>query len=239
VLKQNSTSGLSFSEYAQWAKEILTSKVFDQRLGSYLDNLCASVGLTESWEKISKEFGKACLQASKEDEYSLYLRAAQNPEDPALLLQIGLQCLLQTFLRFRYLHNQNHPVWLEMANRERLPMTLFFNFIEKSALSDITLGKWLETLYKEFILGQHEYIALEKLRYQRYDTFKFYFREGRFYWPFDDQKAYREPIRLAGNRLNNALSILGDLGLVSEDEQNMYSLTDEGKSYLTRAVESC
>ena len=83
-----------------------------------------------------------------------------------------------------------------------------------------------------------QFIALEKLRYQGYDTFKFYFQEGRFYWPFSQANVWSEPIRLAANRLANALSILIDLGLINENDENQLSITNDGLQYLEQVVTS-
>ena len=81
-------------------------------------------------------------------------------------------------------------------------------------------------------------MALEKLRYQEYDTFKFYYRDGRFYWPFRTPDAYREPIRLAANRISNALSILIDLGLVVKDQTGAHALSPDGEVFFARCVEA-
>ncbi len=235
---RESVGGISLLEYMTWAEKIIGKKVFNAPIADYLNGLCKSVGLTANWRISHTDFAAACLQPTEVDEYSLYLKAAENPADPEILLLMGLRVLAQHYLRFLGDHQNPREEWKEMARRERLSIDSFYEFMGRTLAVNSTLGECLEMLYKEFILGQHEFIALEKLRYQRYDTFKFYYREGRFYWPFNRSNYWREPIRLAGNRLGNALSILVDLGLVEENEERQLSLTKDGKEYLTRVVET-
>lgn len=229
--------GLSIQEYMVWVKKTLGIKTFSSFLSDYLDILCKNVGLSANWKKSHKEFENACLQKNEIDEYSLFIKANNAPEDPEILLSVGLQTLVQHYIRFLHQHQSPRLEWKEMAERERLPITSFYNFMDESLAANVTLGSWLEKLYKEFILGQHEFIALGKLRYQNYDTFKFHYREGQFYWPFKKSDFWREPIRLAGNRLGNALSILLDLSMVSENEDGQLSLTKDGNDYLARTIE--
>jgi hypothetical protein len=236
ILKlRQSTGGISLAEFMQWTRKTLGAQSFDAPLSDYLDRLCKDVGLKANWQQTHVNFSNACLQATERD---LFLKAEQNSADPDRLLNIGVQLLAQHYLRFLHIHQNPSDEWAEMSGRERLPIATFYEFMARSLDTNSALGQWLETLYREFILGQHEFIALEKLRYQGYDTFKFYFQEGRFYWPFPQVNAWREPVRLAANRLANALSILIDLGLIEENSINKLSVTKDGHQYLARAIES-
>ena len=95
---------------------------------------------------------------------------------------------------------------------------------------------WLAFLYRHFCLGQHEIIALQKLRQNTYNTFKFYYQDGTFTWA-NNPPDYRVPLRFPGLRLFNSLTILIDLGLVLEDANGFCTLTAEGRNYLSRAAE--
>ena len=234
---RQSTAGLSLTEFTQWAKNVTGAKSFDASFSDYLGLRCKAVGLSANWQKSHARFSSACLQSSEMDEYSLFVEANHNYSDPEVLLKVGIQSLVQHYLRFLHTYQNPTQEWNEMANRERLSINSFYEAVEKALSTNVSVGQWLETIYKDFILGQHEFIALEKLRYQRYDTFKFYFREGRFYWPFSQANYWREKIRLAGNRLTNALSILIDLGLIQEDDKSHLSLTKLGKEYLARCIQ--
>jgi len=120
---------------------------------------------------------------------------------------------------------------LELANRERLSINKYFETFSQLLNDDqFSTLKWLKWIYQEYIFEQHEKIALEKLRYQNYDTFKFYFEEGSFYWPIG-KAPYQEPIRLAGNRLNNCLTMLTDLNLVIKKEDDALFLSEQGEKY--------
>ncbi|MBM3137836.1 MAG: hypothetical protein FJZ98_06575 [Chloroflexi bacterium] len=234
---RESKDGMSLSEFMGWTEKSLGTKYYTSSLSDYLNKCCKEVGLTANWQKYHTQFSSACLQATEVDEYSLFLEAYVNYAKPDILLGIGIQSLAQLYLRFLGEYQNPRKEWKEMAVRERLSLNTFFKFMEDNLASEVSLDQWLQLIYKEFILGQHEFMALQKLRYQNYDTFKFYFREGRFYWPFRRTDYWREPIRLAGNRLRNALSILTDLGLVEENNKNQMSLTNVGKSFLSHVVE--
>jgi len=233
---RKSQSGISLAECMDWAKKTIGAQIFTATLGDYMNSVCQDVGLSPRWQKVNKDFGDACLQKTELDEYTLYKNARKSSEDPELLLTVGLRTLVNHYMRFLRVHQSSRPEWREMADRERLPITDFYRYMGEHLASNSSLGLWLENLYKEFILSQHEFIALSKLRYQSYDTFKFNYRDGRFYWPFHKKNYWKEPIRLAGNRLDNVLSILVDLDMIEEDENHQLSLTKDGKHYLERTL---
>jgi hypothetical protein len=230
-------TGISLEEFLVWARNSIGADIYDLSLGKFLSSACQKVGAGSNWETSHQKFGDACLQSSGQDEFSLYKEAKSNPEDPDLLLDIGINSLAQFYLRFLQNHQNQEAWWSEMAKRERLPINSFYTFVGKCLDENSTIGQWLEQLYLEFILGQHEFIALRKLRVQRYDTFKFYLRDGRFHWPFRRKDHWREPIRLAGNRLQNALSILQDLNLIHENDGGQLSLSKDGKRFLSKTLE--
>jgi hypothetical protein len=232
-------NGIAIPEYDEWLRQTIGKESFDLPLADYLDELCLDVGLSENWAESQQSFAQACSMVTGKDEFTCYQNASKNPTNAGKLLGYGIRILSQLYLRFHQLHLNNDPIWLEMANRQRLPLGDFFLFVDEVTVQHgVSLGKWLMRVYREMIWGQHEFIALEKLRYQGYDTFKFSYRDGRFYWPFRKTDAYREPIRLAANRLSNALTILNDLGLVNKDQDGAYSLSADGETMLTQSVEA-
>lgn len=232
-------NGVSITEYSEWIKQTLNEGAFELPLTDFLDELCFGLGLREGWEQTQQTFGQVCSLETGRDEFAFYQNASKAPTDRDKLLGYGLQILVQLFLRFRRFHLGNNPIWQEMANRMRLPLRGFFRLMEDSlGQPGYTVGAWLMHLYREYIWGQHEFMALEKLRYQGYDTFKFSYRDGRFYWPFRTEDAYREPVRLAANRLSNALTILTDLGLVVKDQDGVHSLSTIGETFLAQSVEA-
>ncbi len=239
LLRLGEERSLSFEEWLEWAKIHLPNHVFSQSANDYLDDRCAQVGLSGHWSEVHAKFDQACNLSTGFDEYSIYLQAYRQRTDPAVLLRCGLEILTQLFIRFYEWHDQQAPVWNELSRNQRLPMADYFSQLQ-AFLTDPSwrVGDWLSWLYREFILGQHEFIALEKLRFQGYDTFKFYFQDGRFKWPFQAVDSYREPIRLAANRLFNALTMLSDLGLVVYGEEGNLELSPTGRDYWQRILEA-
>jgi len=229
----NQPQGMSLEQYLNWATKTLSTETFSSPLGSYLSELCIANHLPGSWGDQHQNFDTACRTSSPENELFLFVRATSHKSDPAELLRIGTRILSQHFLRFLVLHETKDKIWLDMANRLRLPMTGYFNEMQRYLeSSDWKVGDWLSWIYRQYILGQHQYMALEKLRYQGYDTFKFLHRDGRFYWPFSKQNTYREPIRLAANRMSNATTMLIDLGMIDSQDGSHLFLTDDGETAL-------
>lgn len=229
----NQPQGMTLDQFLEWTSKTLSAEIFSMPLDSYLDELCAANHLPGSWKEQHQNFDAACKTSSPENELSLFMRATSHRSYPAELLRIGTKILLQHFLRFLAMHRSKDEIWLDMANRPRLPMAGYFDEMQSWLNSkNWKVGDWLSWVYRQYILGQHQFMALEKLRYQNYDTFKFLYRDGRFYWPFSKPDAYREPIRLAANRMSNATTMLIDLGMIDSQDGVHLSLTDDGKNAL-------
>lgn len=230
--------GVSFTAFLDWAQQQLPEGDWEMTVDSYLNRLVALAGLEPAWQSCHGLFGEACTQGGEQDEVSLFQMASADRADPAILLEAGLRILSQLYLRFLHWRQSGALEWSELAGRERLPLQLFFDACsERLAERAETVGDWLTWLYRDSALGQHEFIALQKLRYQGYDTFKFYYHDGLFFWPFARPDAYREPIRLATNRLLNILSILVDLNLLRLEERR-YRLSDGGERYWQQTLEA-
>lgn len=230
-------AGLTFDRYLAWACSVLPDSNGDQTLGQYLNQLCQAVGLNTGWISAEDRFDTVCRQGTQRDEFTLVTQAFAGRGDAARLVNSGLRILAQLFLRFLPRHLEQDVSWTELAYRERLPLSEFFTaFRERATDPGCTVADCLTWLYRDLILGQHEFIALEKLRFQGYDTFKFHYRDGQFYWPFFKSEDYREPIRLTGLRLNNVLTMLTDLGLVLEGSAGTYRLSADGRDYWQRVV---
>jgi hypothetical protein len=172
------------------------------------------------------------------DELTLYAEIIDQRRDPASPIRNPVRILLQLFLRWLPQHRQDAPSWREVARRPRLPLAQFFDDV-LFHLDDPrwTVADLLEWLYREYIIGQHEFVALEKLRGQEYNTFKFYHRENGFAWAYNPAN-YQEPLRYPGLRLYNAYTILHDLGLVQELSDGGAQLTTDGISFLKQIEEA-
>ena len=237
-LANASDRAFSFNEFMEWVATQLPAGYRDLTVLDYLDQLCTQVGLSDGWEQAHKDFATACRQDSGQDEISLFLKSTTSQRNPSVLVEHALRILCQLYLRFLGRHRAQDALWKEMAWRPRLPISQFFNDLFHNATTqDWTLPQLLTWIYQEVILGQHEFIALEKLRYQEYNTFKFYYWDGIFIWA-DNPSNYREPLRFPSLRLYNGLTILVDLGLVEKDTTGVCRLTDDGQEYLARIIEA-
>lgn len=237
-LRTETNQYFTFEQFMGWAIAHLPPGHSDLPVNDYLDHLCADVGLAASWAEAAPDFGSACQAASSVDELTLYDEILSAGRDPAILIPNALQVLGQLFLRHYDLAQQNDPRWLDMADKPRLPMSHFFTEVSGHLQSPTwRVTDALRWLYRDYLLGQHEIIALQKLRQNEYDTFKFYYRDGYFVWA-GNPPDFKEPLRMPGLRLTNTLTMLVDLGLVIRDEAGVCCLTDDGRHYLQRVVEA-
>lgn len=236
LLELGNNGPLTLADFLDWAKVQLSTGLVELSASDALSALCDEFHLGD-WQSSYKEFSQTCLQATQKDEFSIYKSSIQNSRDAGQLLKNGFLILNQFFLRFLPLAEENSNIWKEMADLERLPFSRYFQAM-KSHLecNNFKVSDWMEWIYREYILGQHEFIALEKLRYQEYNTFKFYYQKGTFFWPYSTPNFYQEPIRLAANRLNNCITMLVDLGLIDANPDGMMNLTSDGASYYQRIL---
>ncbi len=231
--------GLTLEDFIAWALTQLPTELSAKEFSAYLGQLTEEVGLAGGWQQAAPDFDQYCKQAAPQNEYALYEDARKHHADKAVLFRRGIQILAQIFLRFYPQYKAANPVWRELAEQERLPLLQYFQELDGLLNQDnFSLADWLSWIYREHILGQHEFIALQKLRYQNYDTFKFHYRDGAFHWPFATPDKYAEPIRLANLRLFNATSLLNDLGLLQIDESGLISLTVAGESHFQRVIKA-
>jgi len=224
-------------DWKKWVEDQLNESGWDLSIPQLASKFCAEAGLSGDFSALLSNTKKSFGLQSNLDEYSLYIHATRNSTNQIILFQTGIRVLLQLYLRFYPEHHYQDPIWKEMAEKHRLPLVDYFNYIEKK-LDDNkwSVSKWVTWIYQEYIFEQHEMIALEKLRFQVYDTFKFYYEDGFFHWP-TGKTPYQEPIRLAANRLNNCITMLVDLGLIHQSEQGLLTLTPEGVTYREKVLE--
>jgi hypothetical protein len=237
-LRTETDQHFTFDQFMAWAIAHLAPEQAGLPVNAYLDQLCAGVGLSTPWPEAAPHFAAACQAAGGGDELSLYKALLEAGRDPAMLIPHALRILGQLFLRHYELARQNDSAWQELAGQPRLPLSHFFAELTRHLQSPTwTVAEALRWLYRDYLLGQHEIIALQKLRQNEYDTFKFYYRDGNFFWA-NNPPDFKEPLRLPGLRLTNSLTMLVDLGLVTRDEAGTCRLTDDGRHYLQRVVEA-
>lgn len=237
-LRHETGQSFTFNDFMAWVLDHLPVELARLPVNDYLGSLTEAVGLSSSWVEAMPDFASACQIGAGLDEISLYQQLEDSNRDPSVLLKNALRILGQLFLRHYPLAQRRDILWLELADQPRLPLTQFLTeFAEQAPILTWTVSDALCWFYRDYLIGQHEVIALQKLRQNEYDTFKFYYRDGRFLWA-DNPADYREPLRLPGLRLFNGLSMLIDLGLVVADEAGCYYLTGNGETYLQRVLEA-
>lgn len=237
LLELRSKSDIKREDWKKWVRNQLSESGWNLSVPHLAEKFCAEAGLSGSFATLLFNANERFGMQSGMDEYSLYVYATHNQTNQVTLFQTGIRILLQLYLRFFPEHHNQDPIWKEMAERPRLPLAEYFNYL-KIKLDDHkwSVSDWVIWIYQEYIFEQHEMIALEKLRYQEYDTFKFYFEDGIFHWP-TSKTPYQEPIRLAGNRLNNCITMLVDLGLILQSDEGLLSLSSEGENYHEEILE--
>lgn len=208
----------------------------DVTLDEYLQGLCEDVGLND-WH--SDEFWAYCTLQTGFDELTLFdvFESSERKDffNTDQLVSRGLRILCQVALRSR-LYRQN-PLWADLrakAGTLRLPLDSFINRLWADAESGITVSEFLKWLFRDYIIGQHEIVALNKLRYQTDNTFRFTYSNGVFY---TEDANYEQPLRYPSLRLYNALQMLIDVGLISYGDDGGTFTTEDGISYLARVVE--
>ncbi|HRQ41848.1 MAG TPA: hypothetical protein PLD25_28325 [Chloroflexota bacterium] len=226
---------ISFEAFLEHVCGFLPNDVASLPLSDYLTGLCAPLSLDGDWKMATNQFHAACQTETSLDEMTLFAAIEVAGRETAVLVPYALQILCQLFLRHYPLRQNNDPIWQEVAQVERLPLEQFMQDLARYAEEGRSVGDWLAWLYRIYCLGQHEIIALQKLRYNKYNTFKFYYQDDRFTWA-NNPVNYQVPLRFPGLRLFNGLTILADLGLVKEDEEGFCIFTADGETFLARSV---
>jgi predicted transcriptional regulator len=227
---------LSTMELSEGIKDRLDSYGWNMPFRDLALTLYAEAGISANYEDLVKGMPAGFLLSSGLDEYTLASQAMKHSSDADFLFKSGVRILIQFFVRNFSTYIQQGEIWNSMANRDRLPLNEFFSQVSKNYLrEDWSAHDFLDWIYSEYIIAQHEMIGLEKLRYQGYDTFKFYTEDNVYRLP-SGKKEYQEPIGLSSNRLSNCISMLIDLGLILESDDKTLSLSVEGEEYHRRVL---
>lgn len=166
-LKARRPEPVRFEDFFTSVVAALPEGLADLSVENYLDQICRDVDLAYPWREASVLFAEACHLESEHDELTRYGQLLEAAPNPGRDIAEALRILFQHFLRFYPMHAERHPLWMDVATRQRLPMFLWFGEIERGVKrDDWTVRDALALLYREYIIGQHEFIALEKLRYQ-------------------------------------------------------------------------
>ena len=220
------TDGLTFEDFMGWLESQYAPEIMNERLSDYLQRTVQESDTQADWRNPS-----TYIEQSKFSRDALTVFDVQIKKK-WFTVQQAVEMLSDIFLRFYHLHRSGDEIWRELAlssqESHRLPMQPFFVSFEARLESGQTFRDLISWLYREYILSQHEYMAIRKLRYNAYDTFKFHYADGRFY---RTNERFDQPLRHFALRLNNALNMLIDVGLVIEDD-GICRLSADGDVYL-------
>jgi hypothetical protein len=220
--------GVFFHEFVGWVEGQFPAGAIDAPMVDYVHEMIRAAGFSSNWRDCEDYLEHSKFTA---DALSVFDRCLSTNTFTA---QSALDMLIDIFLRFYHLHEAGYEVWQELAigqeESHRLPLRDFFAAFELSLRNRRTMRDVLCWLYQDYILSQHEYMAIRKLRYNGYDTFKFHYSEGRFY---RTGQPYSQPLRHPALRLSNALTMLIDVGLV-DDTNGICRLSPDGETYLSR-----
>lgn len=123
--------GMTLDQFMEWGSQVLSPTIISMSMNSYLDGLCHNCHISGSWHEQFQNFDAACRISTPGNELSLYKRASSHSNDPVELFQIGTKILSLHFLRFLSMHREGNPIWLDMARRQRLPMAVYFDEMQK------------------------------------------------------------------------------------------------------------
>ncbi|MDQ0253371.1 hypothetical protein J2S74_000743 [Evansella vedderi] len=106
--------------------------------------------------------------------------------------------------------NDLHKGFLTLGKRENISFETWF--YEAERFNDLSVGELIEKVIVYYILNQHQNVALRKLITTRNETYHFVEDEGKLRFIHSDSPAFNV------FRVNQGLSILGDLGFISDQE---------------------
>lgn len=237
LLELRSKTDIKRDDWNNWVRNQLANSEWNLSVLQLASKFCAEAGISGDLAVLLSNVREKFGMKSGLDEYSLFINATRNQTNQVILFQTGVRILIQLYLRYYPEYHKQDPIWKEMALRPRIPLANYFHNMETKLIDSLwPISDWVTWIFQEYIFEQHEMIALQKFRYQEYDTFKFYFEDGIFHWP-TGKTQYQEPIRLAGNRLNNCISMLVDLGLILQNDEGLLSLSSEGGTYRQKILE--
>lgn len=155
------------------------------------------------------------------------VRLIQSRTDAAHLMGGGLLLMLATYCRLRREGETGLSPWAfsRAGSPDRLPYSRFVRDLEEGIQTNVTLLEWIGHLMNEYLIGQHNRVALQKLAWNGLDTYRFSEEDGEY------SLLYRDQPKFSTFRGHNAMQMLADLGLWTTD-----GLTMDGIRWLKRAL---
>ena len=181
--------------------------------------------------KKDETFDRFCNLDSKINEEKIFqsIRGNLKNHDYNYFIIYPLILLGLTYLRLNYYRENKLPYWEfgKIGGRTNFSMDVFFEIIDTKIKERASLEDFLSIVIREYIVMQHNFVAIAKLSWYRNDTFH-----------FSNDNGILRGLRIADVNINapkfrNVLNILADLGLI-EEKENTCQLTKRGKEILGR-----
>ncbi len=214
------TRSLDFAPLAAALDLPPTSIGADSRLEDVLDWLLASAGTTDAGS-----FDANCGVEAKVHEHRLYALISRERRAP-LAIPAALALLGTIVLRFGGSENRFRPEWeiSRMGSSGRLSLDGFLSKMRQLRAADVCAAALTEWLYRDYVIRQHELIALGKLPD---NTFRFRWDGGRLRF-FNLQN----PLEFQSARFGALATTISELGLCAPLPQAGHGLTHDGELLL-------
>ena len=162
-------------------------------------------------------------------EHHLYRLIGQHRHRPDIVVPAALAMLALVWLRFSARELQLRPEWevARMGIDGRLSMAGFINQLRRKASPDYTLAEFARWIFRDYVIDQHQIVALRKMPD---NTFRFNWEQGRLrFFRLENALAFMD------SRFNALAATLQDLGFCGDFAVGTQMLTSAGKAFVVEA----
>lgn len=174
-----------------------------------------------------EDFDAACTIETPLNEHRLYA-AAKAHRGEGIAVSAALTLLATLALRFDSTAHRFRPEWeiSRMGTDGRLSFDGFLRAVaRRRQMTSASVGDIATWLYRDYVILQHELVALTKLPE---NTFRFRREGGRLrFFPFDN------PLEFNNSRFGALTTTLGELGLCGDIRNAVHPLSADGVALFT------
>jgi len=164
-------------------------------------------------------------------EHHLYRLIRQHRNRSDIAVPAALTMLALVWLRFSARELQLRPEWevARMGSDGRLSMASFINQLRRRASSDYTLAEFARWIVRDYVIDQHQIVALRKMPD---NTF-------RFSWDRDRLRFFRleNSLEFMDSRFDALAATLQDLGFCGDFSLGTQALTPAGEAFVAEGAD--